>query len=242
MLDIEILDHKALMDTTPQKIACWRVKFDRIHQALEEDTAGNRGWDVDLSTVALAKASRDVKDWRTLPYYARAVNLELKTHHLNPDRALGSLMLQGVGLHGDKSERQDIVSHQLYLDGLLRLGIAERCIDGVIQVCPAAYAALCYDRADIREPIDRQLYESYEEIDLATGALKARAPIMRAVWQFDKNSPSQPPRPYLLTRYHYSFMMSDESLRTIGAETQREAWWHELNRDLSLIEQASDSL
>lgn len=226
--------------TPTEAIALWGARIDRMNYALQHNhkvTTG--GWSNDgMLLWDLGERHLKGEDFRSHPYYEDAILYELK-----PELTYWSVIeFPGRQLEPDvnrdkKGLAAEFVGRAALNDGLRRLSLWVPYAEETLTYVPAAaVAALCINRADINEPIDRKLFDRKEEIEIATDALLARVPVRHIEAYAMK--PGGVREPISVPVYIHAPRFNPEQTARYGLDpdSSLNPWWQELNNDLAKID------
>jgi hypothetical protein len=136
----------------------------------------------------------------------------------------------------DINERATTIKLRSAQVGLGRLGLIEQ-VGAELVIPPVAYAALAHYRADIRNPYDRELYSREVEIDPFLEQLlidPRKVDTTSSVATPGEKSQTETVK--TMSRYRFITSASKHYLAQTGFGTRQQAWWNELNLDLTRID------
>lgn len=234
------------------EIARWTSRLDRIDYAVQQNRSVSYGgdWGDDTDQLIYMMARAESQNWRDRdPNWEEVVLFALKggLHYAKVMRASGQEKVSGQGEKDNMALRERQIGRTALRKGLVRLDLLEPSdIPGRLMVPVGVAAALCFRRADIKEPIDRTLYERHETIGAAIQyidtAVKPRTITYKQVHHTSDGDKLIDVRAPV-----YSFLSFERSSRAVeklglrpGAELN--PWWQELQNDLARIDETSESL
>jgi len=242
------LQVEEIINQPTKEIARWAARINRINYASDENIsihAGGEMADDGIVVWMAAKKAGETTEWRSDPLFEDSILYELNRgvdyqhvttaleHQIEPDPTKGS--------EGERTRAMGIIALH---EGLRRTGLLEH--DAAVKrlVVPlGAMAALCYLRADIRQPIDRELFDrqteiaaSLSKVELASRARgltyettaygsKKKMTVITSVYR----EVAYPPAPGVLEKLG------------LNATAELSPWWQELQNDLRRIDAASGS-
>jgi hypothetical protein len=227
------------------EIGRWAARIGIANIVFQFDPQITGGWAPDDPVGEILHRRIDEPKTQSSELYEKAITYELKFQGITADkveRVLQPQVLTGNQIIDDAEKlRRDV-----YVEGLERLGVVEKRKNLQKTITIGAFAALCYMRANIHEPIDRALYEREEEIEVIVQKIKSAIHLRNTIEVFDVkpiNYTTKEPYKNGIPIYQYCFFRANPGqLQQLGGTTAREAFWAELQRDMAQIDTISDNL
>jgi hypothetical protein len=233
---------EAITAVPSQDIGRWIARINLVNYALQQPHSVDLGDAVGYTYQGLIEDAKSGEDWQ-----ASADMEDLMVYELKPSIGFDKVV-NGPNRYANDPrycEGKDIsmdVQRTVLRSALGRLGLYET---EEPHVPIAATAALHYMRGNIKDPIDRSLYERSEEIDEAAAAIEMLAKARETIRQVQRpTSSGWVTEDQVVSVYAVAHRGNPAKAQELGLDPDSpvDPWWQELQRDLGRIDEASGNL